>query len=164
MSFSSKLEPDDDPLVQRRDCRKRAMDLLARREHGCQELARKLANKGFDGELAVEVVATLASEGLVADERFAEAFTRSRVNRGQGPRRIELELRERGIGDAVIATALAQADCDWVSVARGARIKRFGPQSPQDLRGRGQQTRFLSYRGFTGEQIKRAMEVADDTD
>lgn len=164
MSFSSKPSTDDDPLVQRRDCRKRAMDLLARREHGCEELARKLVNKGFDADLAVEVVAELESDGLVADGRFAEAFARSRVNRGQGPRRIELELRDRGISEAVIGAALAQVDCDWVAVARAARIKRFGPPSPQDLRSRGQQTRFLSYRGFTGEQIKRALEVADDTD
>jgi len=164
MSFSSKLEPDDDPLVQRRDCRKRAMDLLARREHGCKELARKLVNKGFDATFAVEAVATLESEGLVSDERFAEAFARSRVNRGQGPRRIELELRERGVTEGVIGAALTQTDCDWVSVAREARIKRFGQQAPQDLRSRGQQTRFLSYRGFTGEQIKRALEVTDDTD
>lgn len=164
MPFSSKLEPDDDPLVRRRDCRKRAMDLLARREHGCEELARKLAGKGFDAELVAEVVTVLEADGLVADERFAEAFTRSRVNRGQGPRRIELELRERGVSDAVIAAALAQAGCDWVSVARAARSKRFGPESPPDLRSRAQQTRFLSYRGFTGEHIKRALEVAEDTD
>jgi len=164
MPFSSKLSPDDDPLVQRRDCRKRAMDLLARREHGCEELTRKLVSKGFDAELASEVISTLESDGLVADERFAEAFARSRVNRGQGPRRIELELRERGIKDGVISAALEQADCDWVSVARAARIKRFGLESPQDLRSRGQQTRFLSYRGFTGDQIKQALELADDTD
>ena len=164
MPFSSKLEPNDDPLVQRRDCRKRAMDLLARREHGREELARKLAGKGFDAELVADVVAVLEADGLVADTRFAEAFTRSRANRGQGPRRIELELRERGVGEAIIGEAIAQADCDWVSLARAARIKRFGAASPADLRRRGQQTRFLSYRGFTGEQIKRALEVSDDTD
>lgn len=164
MSFSSKLESDDDPLAQRRDCRKRAMDLLARRDHGCEELERKLVSKGFAAELAVEVVKALEADGLVADQRFAEAFTRSRVNRGKGPRRIELELRERGISDGVIIAALEQADCDWASLARAARIKRFGLEPPQDLRSRGQQTRFLSYRGFTGDQIKRALALADDTD
>ena len=166
MGFSNKLSPSvvDDPLVHRRDCRKRAMDLLARREHGCRELARKLASKGFDAEIAAEVVAGLEADGLVADARFAEAFARSRVNRGQGPRRIELELRERGIDEGTIGTALEHAECDWVSVARAARTKRFGLQAPQDLRARGQQTRFLSYRGFTGDQIRRALELADDTD
>ncbi len=164
MLSSNKPDETADPKTQRRDCRKRAMDVLARREHGCEELRRKLVDKGFAAELAAEVVAVLKSDGLVADDRFAEAFVRSRVSRGQGPYRIEAELKERGIDAGLIGFALEDADCDWVSLARAARTKRFGEQAPDGLSQRAKQSRFLSYRGFSGDQIRRALELADDTD
>jgi regulatory protein len=164
MLNSNKPDATADLKTQRRDCRKRAMDVLARREHGCEELRRKLVNKGFAPELTVEVVAELKSDGLVADDRFAEAFVRSRIGRGQGPYRIEAELKERGIDAGLIGLTLDEADCDWVSLAQQVRTKRFGPQAPDDLNQRAKQSRFLSYRGFVGDQIRRALELADDTD
>ena len=164
MLHSSRPDEGADPQTQRRDCRKRAMDLLARREHGCAELRRKLVQKGFDTELALDVVTELEADGLVADTRFAEAFVRSRIGRGHGPRRIQAELQERGIDEARIHAAVHDADCDWVAQAAAARRKRFGSPLPTDLKDRGRQSRFLNYRGFTGEQIKRALELADNTD
>ena len=166
MGKSNFSKPDEaaDPQTQYRDCRKRAMDLLARREHGSAELQRKLIHKGFDSELSADVVAGLQSDGLLADERFAEVFVRSRISRGHGPQRIEAELRERGIEASLIGIALEDAGCNWVRLAREVRSKRFGSEPPSGLQDRGKQSRFLSYRGFTGDQIKRALELASDTD
>ena len=87
MLNSNKPNEEADPKTLYRDCRKRAMDLLARREYGCGELSRKLVQKGFASDLSAEVVAGLKSDGLVADERFVEAFVRSRISRGHGPQR-----------------------------------------------------------------------------
>ncbi len=69
--------------------RKKAMDLLMRREHAMAELQKKLEARDYDVNIVSEVVAQLASEGLVSDARFTEAFVRYRCNNGRGPQRIQ---------------------------------------------------------------------------
>ena len=99
---------------------------------------------------------------LLAEQRFADSFVRSRIARGQGPVRIRLELGQRGVesGDA----ALLAAECDWTDLARDVRSKRFGADLPASYADRARQARFLQYRGFTAEQIQDALEFADASD
>ncbi len=140
------------------------MDLLARREHGHRELRDKLLQRGFEADLVEQVVAELAAEGLQSDSRFAEAYVRQRRERGYGPLRIRQELQQRGIADALIAASMAGCEGDWPELARQARRKRFGAQPPASLHERARQTRFLQYRGFSGADIRRALdhELTDD--
>ena len=74
--------------------RGKALALLARREYGVEELARRLAAKGVDPALAGEVVGALAEDGLASDRRFAESYARSRLDRGLGPLAIERDPRQ----------------------------------------------------------------------
>lgn len=129
------------------------MDLLARREHSIDELRAKLVARKFDVEEVDVVVARLAEEGLVSDERFAEAFVSSRVRKGQGPSRIRLELQRRGVSGGCITTCLDRADIDWNELAREVRIKKFGSGRIADYREWARQAKFLQYRGFTSDQI-----------
>src|SRR5512139_3539827 len=106
--------------------RKAAYTLLARREYGRQEMVNKLLGKGFEPSLVDSVVEQLVAERLLSDERFVETFVRSRSNRGYGPRRIEAELRERGISDELsderIAAGPSEEESDWV--ARAEEVRR----------------------------------------
>ena len=79
------------------EARKKAMDYLARREHGQKELAAKLESAGFEQQTAAEAIAGLVRDGLQDDARFVESFIASRANQGKGPVRIRLELGQRGI-------------------------------------------------------------------
>ena len=141
--------------------RKKAMDLLARREHAVLELQQKLLayarKKDFDVELADKVVEDLQGEGLLSDERFTEAFVRYRTNNGHGPMRIQTELRERGVNEKIRASWLNFADPQWFERAAQVRNKRFGNGLPEDFKERARQARFLQYRGFTTDQIKLAL-------
>lgn len=141
-------------------CRRRAMDLLARREHSRLELERKLAAKSFDEALIGEVLDELEHEGLLSAERFAQSFIEARYARGQGPRRIGRELAVRGIEST--AALLDDERFDWDALARAARAKRFGPAEPASLEDKARQIRFLEYRGFSHDQIRRALEFDDD--
>lgn len=136
------------------------MDLLARREHSRLELERKLGARSFDAGLVADVLDELAAENLQSDERFAGSFVESRVARGQGPLRIRRELAERGIATA--GDWLDGERYDWGSLARQARIRRFGAELPGDLKARSRQTRFLEYRGFRHDEIKAALEFDDE--
>ena len=131
------------------------MDLLARREHSGQELQVKLAARGFAPEAVGEVLAGLKSAGMQDDARYAEAYTRSRVAKGYGPLRISRELGERGLAEELVRQVFTAMDPDWGEHIRAVRQKKFGLQAPMDFREQARQSRFLQYRGFTSEQIRR---------
>jgi regulatory protein len=142
--------------------RKKAMDLLARREHGRVELDRKLIAAGFDAEVAADVLQQLAEEGLQSDRRFVESFVQSRINQGKGPLRIHADLGQRGIPGSLVDEVLEKAGEDWFALARDARLKKFGRSRPAEFKDKARQMRFLQYRGFEPDQIRAAVSSFDD--
>ena len=143
-----------EPLLQ---ARKKAMDYLARREHGRGELLDKLTGYGFDPDVAAGAVDQLIEDNLQSDERFAEAFVRSRINQGKGPVMIRADLRARGVAGSEIDAAIEQAGQDWYSLARDVRLKKFGSDTPFEFKEKARQMRFLQSRGFEPDQVQAAV-------
>ena len=139
------------------------MDLLGRREHSTRELRVKLCQRGFEPALVETTLDRLEAEGLLSDARFAEAFLHSRAKRGQGPVRIHAELAQRGVGPDVIDN-LTSEGYDWCLLAAKARVKKFGSGAPRNYTDRSRQARFLTYRGFSADQVKAALELDPDSD
>ncbi len=100
------------------------------------------------------VLDQLVRENLLNDGRFTEVYLRRRIEKGYGPVRLRQELRERGIDDALIETALDAVDVDWMEALRSVREKKFGPALPAGYREQAAESRFLQYRGYTMEQIR----------
>jgi regulatory protein len=99
----SRIEP---PLA-----RERALYLLDARERSSAELSCRLTEDGYAEAVSGAVVATLASQGLVDDERFAEVLARSLVSgRGYGRARVSRELARRGVSSEAACAAL-DASC-----------------------------------------------------
>jgi len=144
------------------EARKKAMDYLARREHGREELINKLLRAGFGQDIADEVVARLVDERLQSDARYVEAFITSRINQGKGPLRIRADLRERGISDAAISHGLDAAGHDWFMAAIEVRRKKFGACEPADFEEKARQMRFLQSRGFDTDQVQAAVSASSD--
>lgn len=138
--------------------RRAAMDLLARREHGRVELARKLRQRGAAAELVDVALEQLCEEGLLSDMRFLESFIRSRANGGYGPRRIRDELSQRGFSRATAEQALSESEIDWQENLHALWLRRFDG-SPADPRERAKQARFLLQRGFAGEDVNRLLRM-----
>ncbi len=149
-------DEEEDRFSCPKEIRKKAMDFLARREYGQDELARKLADKGYRRSVVDDELHRLADEGLQSDTRFAESFVQSRINQGKGPVRIRADLRQRGIRDGVIEGAIEEAACDWYELAREERVKKFGEAAPDDFKEKARQMRFLQYRGFEQDHIQSA--------
>lgn len=135
--------------------RKKALDMLARREHATKEIREKLLGKGIAPRLVDDTLEKLVAEGLLSDRRFVEAYLQSRRNRGYGPLRIQAELRLRGIDDELIDGYINLHDKQWSDSIRNVWHKRFADHIPADVKERARQMRFLQYRGFTNEQISR---------
>jgi regulatory protein len=138
--------------------RNKAMNLLARREHSQLELRTKLAAREYSPEEIEATVTALVADGLLSDERFAEAYITARIRTGQGPVRIRGELKKRGVGAEIIGMHLDDTGLEWHSLAREVRSKKFGEGMPVEFKEKAKQMRFLEYRGFTSEQIRQAFD------
>jgi len=97
-------DPPDEapPPVTKAVVRERAVRLLAIREHGRKELEQKLLQRELPPDLIVSVLDQLAVEGLQCDARFAESYTRMRVDRRYGPNKVRADLTARRLEQSVI--------------------------------------------------------------
>jgi len=158
-------KPDTDAAeADERTVRTAALALLAGRDFGRTELARRLERRGYREDVVAAVVEGLVAERLLSETRFVEQFIRQHAGRGHGPARIRAELRERGVPAEEIEAGLDAAAEDWAALARDARRRRFGLSPPGDYAERARQARFLQYRGFSNEQIRAALGPGEDTD
>jgi regulatory protein len=135
--------------------RKKAMDLLSRREHSEQELRQKLKSRDHDGVIIDEVLLGLKQDHLLSDARFTEAYVNHRYNAGVGPLKIRYELRQKGITDALADEFLEPLSDRWDQLMVQQRIRKFGKTIPDDYARRMKQARFLQNRGFSPESVMR---------
>jgi len=104
-----------------RHAKERALRLLGYRDRSRHEIDKRLADDGYPRTIRVAVVDRLIELGLVDDERFAATWARSRTVAGFGPRRISVELQQRGIDPDSVALALEALECgDEAQRARAA--------------------------------------------
>lgn len=135
-----------------------ALNLLARREHSQQELREKLLKRYPDDEARVEdALVRLVDRGLQDDHRFAEAFVRSRHQRGHGPVRIRFDARQKGVESEVNAV-LDEAQLDWFELAAETADRKLGTADVTELKVKAKLYRFLSQRGFQPDHIRFAVE------
>ncbi|MGG7054474.1 recombination regulator RecX [Nitrosomonas sp. ANs5] len=133
----------------------RALGYLARREHSRQELEKKLsAYAPVPAELTA-LLDELERQRLLSDERFVEQMVYARRLK-YGSKRIQHELRMKGIAEHLITAALQDFKQTEVSSAHALLRKKFGA-SPADLKERSRQIRFLAGKGFSSEAISRAL-------
>jgi regulatory protein len=140
-----------------------AIGLLARRDFASGELRQKLEHQGYDREATAEAVAELVEGGLLNDARFAEHYVAYHAERGEGPLRIEHDLKALELPGELIQAAL-EAGPDWRARAREVRIRRFGLEEPKTWPQKAKQGRFLQYRGFSSDHIRAALGPDFDPD
>ncbi len=140
------------------DLRVRALQLLTRRDYCRVELKNKLAAHAESEDELDAVLDTLQAERLLSDHRYATQCVVSRAGR-YGNTRLQQELRQRGVSDQDIAAALPEAG-DEAERCRAIWAKKFG-RPPASAEERAKQMRFLQYRGFSGDAIRRVMRGTD---
>lgn len=136
------------------------MRMLARREHSVSEVRQKLVQRGFNGDRVEHYISLFQQEDLISDTRFAEAYMRSRIQRGYGPRYIEQALAAKHVEADNVALVL-ESYSNWAQLALQARSRRFGTDLPVDYKEKSKQMRFLQQRGFSHDHIRFAMAEHD---
>ncbi len=103
-----------------------ALQCLARREYSRLELLRKLSQKFSATDAIQTVLEQLQHEGYQSDDRFTEMFIRAKVRAGNGPFKIKIELREKGICESTVLSVFDRQAIDWLELAKNVKDKRFG--------------------------------------
>jgi len=144
--------------------REAALRLLERTRRTRADLARRLHEKGFDDAVSAAVLERLAGVGLVDDVEYAAAFLNERWGRrAAGRRRLEQELRKRGvaledIGQAFARFEAVQGPADEVRLARRVAEQAARRYARLDPRMRRQRLyALLARRGFDGDVIEQAL-------
>ncbi len=141
------------------DLRVAALRLLARRDYSRAELGARLATGAESPDQLDALLDALEAEQLLSDQRYACQRVATRGTR-LGNARLCQELRASGVDDAAIAAALPEAG-DEAGRCRAVWAKKFGAP-PGDAAERARQMRFLQYRGFSSDAIRRALAGEDD--
>jgi regulatory protein len=135
-----------------------AYRLLGQREYSLLELSNRISRKWPQASDVKLFIDQLSKENLVSDERFAESFLRSRMQRYQGPIKIRAEMRGKGVPDAIISTALDTMSGEWNALAvEWLRRKHSGTIDFADKR---KYYRRLVNRGFTHDQAMDVLNTA----
>lgn len=143
----------------------RAVALLARREHSRAELARRLARYRVEGDDPAQIDAVLDQlelRGMLSNERFAAALTRSRGARF-GTERIRQEMRQHGLEDELVQHAVDALRATEYERARKVWRKKFDARA-HDEAERARQIRFLTSRGFAVDVILRVIKGDPESD
>ena len=138
-----------------------ALRLLVRREHSGLELARKLAERGFE-RAAVDAALERARElDYLSDVRYAEFMARHRTEQGYGEQRISAELAHNGIDTDTVQGALESLEIDWVEQAR-SQLDRHFREPPASRADEARCLRHLAGRGFPGAVARQALSAWKD--
>ena len=126
-------------------------------------LARKLRERGWDGETAPDLsalVSRYAELGYVDDAAYARAKGGRLLRRGYGPRRVRQALAEAGIDEEVREQARSGEGAERRAALALARKRRFGPfgAAPPD---RPQREKQLAAMLRAGHPLDSAREMVD---
>jgi regulatory protein len=136
--------------------RERALKLLARREHSRAELARKLSAHADDPVEVEKVLDDCEQRGWLSERRVVEQRVHI-LRKRFGARRIERDLRQKGISGDAVAAALADLKSGELEAAREVWRRKFGGRLPHSPADRARQVRFLQGRGFELELILKVI-------
>ena len=138
--------------------------MLTRREHCEAEVLAKLAQRGFDEIAAESVIEELKSYGYLSDLRYAEAFLRYRMQRGEAPWMAAVKAAQKGVDETALQAALEEAQASFD--AEQACRELLHSRDPQRLRRNDERVwqrhaRFLRNKGYDAATILRVLNEAD---
>ncbi len=128
-----------------------------RSEH---EIITKLKEKNFESGIIEQVVSFFKKCGLIDDQVFAKSWVASRLNKPIGLRRIQEELKVKGIAAEIIALQLSAAKSGYdESAAIKEIIKRRARiyQELDPIKKRRRLEGYLLRRGFSTETVYKIL-------
>lgn len=147
------------------EARAAAYDLLARRGWSRKELEDRLRRRGASAAVARAVTERLVELGYLDDAEFARAWVEGRMRRRPaGPRRLEHELRRRGVDPSLAGESVSRIDPDVLQKQANGfaaeRLRRLA-RAGEDLRSAARKVAAaMARRGFDWDVIRAALRNA----
>ncbi len=136
---------------------------LSYRPRSRAEVEAKLQDKEFSEAVIQRVLSDLSRLGYINDEKFADQWAQGKVRlRGLGRRRIERELRDKGISREMIRKTLAEvfADAPEDDVALREAEKKLKNLARYESEVRRRRLAgFLERKGFSFETIRQVFQA-----
>ncbi|MEA2580658.1 MAG: regulatory protein [Actinomycetota bacterium] len=140
-----------------KDCRERALGLLAVRPRSRQELERRLSAAGFERREVADVLGRLEGVGLIDDLSFAQQLAAHHLeNRKSGSRAVASALAAKGVSRSVadeVLEGVAVDDEERAFELAASKAVRMGALPPEKAYAR--LVGLLARRGY-GPQIARS--------
>jgi regulatory protein len=131
-----------------------ALRFLGSRPRSEREIRDRLARHEFDGLVVDRVIERLRGLRLVDDAAFAEYWVEQRAtHRPRGARLLKLELRQKGIGQDIVAEALPEDD-DQEGAYRAAQRKATSLRAFDERTFKQRLGAFLQRRGYGYETVR----------
>lgn len=147
------------------EAKKKALDVLSRREHTRLEISEKLAKYEYQDGIVDAVLEYLQTKNYQCDRRFAFAFAEQRAARGHGPHSIKASLSQRGVSSDDARDALENVSHNWTTLAVSVLRKKIptgktlSSERATAYKEKAKYARFLQSRGFSSAQINVALET-----
>jgi regulatory protein len=144
-----------------------ALRILQYRFNSEHELRRKLAAKRFEDADIDAAIERLRNEKWIDDERFAEAYVRTRAAKKIGPARIKRELSAAGVDRATADRALAanrddeRTGSDLAAIAEKRRrvmTRRHGEDFVRSAEGRSRLAAYLIQQGYPFDRVREVVQ------
>jgi len=145
------------PLENEAQARSYLLDLLARRDYSKSQLRQKLQQRDCPEQLIGMLLDEFETAGYQSDQRFVEAQVRQRLEAGQGRRKIEFDLRQKGVSTELLSTVLDAQDADGNQRALEYMRRRYGELPAEDQKERAKRFRHMAGRGFGFDEINYAI-------
>ena len=129
--------------------------LLGRREYSVWELKARLQKKWPHLDSVSGLIEDLVAEDLVSDQRYAEAFLRSKTQRFQGPMKILAGLRAKRVPGDITSSVLDTHSAEWTDLAADWLNRKGVVEISRE--DRPKHYRRMLNRGFTHDQAMDAM-------
>ena len=140
-----------------------AVRLLAARGYAAEELRKALTRVGYQPEAARNVTNSLTDMGFLNDSLYAETFVQRHIQAGHGVRKIERDLKEKGIDRDTFLRALESCGKETLSdrayqlaLSSLSRPRSGEPRQKADQRV----ISMLIRRGFEYEEARDAVRRA----
>lgn len=139
----------------------KARAYCARQERAQQEVRDKLHAWEVPAKDIEPIISQLIGEGFLSEARFAEHFAVSKLRqKGWGLRKIEAALKQRRVSEPCIRAALKAIDREEKEARLRELVARrwLREREPDAFRKRQKLLAYFLRRGFTAEEVERALE------
>ena len=133
-----------------------SLRFLTRRSRSEEEVRRCLEEAGADEQIVRRTLETLRSLNYIDDESFARRWVLDRAQtKFYGRKRIEQELRAKGIAEALFHQALRDTfeETNEKENARKILTRRYSGQDLRDPKTRRRAAAFLERRGYSAQIV-----------